>query len=394
MSELWLRFADAEFAAFDWWRFDGDGETPVAEGHGEGEDLASLEAASLCRVFLPQPLLLSLRAKLPPRASRQQLQAIGYALEDQLANDVDDNHFAIGAQQSDGGLPVVVVERTIMERLLQRLREARLRCDALHAEALLCPVPPEDCMATLCERPGGWMLRLSRDEALALKPQLLDEGLELLSGGRPDVRLACCASIDRSVGGPRLADCEALDCRPRRSLITSRSVNLLQGPYRPGSRWRERVRAWRPVLVLLSLVLVVSLTLTLLDWLDRQRQLTDLEQRQWALIDHYLPGVSHHGDPKRLLVQRLAELQQGARDNDLIELLSQFTEAWSAHSGLRLDRLVYRNGELVVDLETPKLRTLEQLQETLKQQQRRFRIENLDIGPSKTRARLILGGAS
>ena len=395
MSELWIRFADPDFAAFDWWRFDGDAENPVSEGHGQGEDLARLERASLCRVFLPQSRLLSLRAKLPPRASRQQLQAIGYALEDQLANDVDDNHYAIGAQQPDGQLPVVVIERSLMDRLLQRLREARMQCDALHAEMLLCPVPPADCRATLCERPGGWLLRLSEDEALALPPELLDDSLKLLLGAGSDAAgLACCASTDPSVPDELQKECKTLDCRPRRDLLSDRAVNLLQGDYRPGSRWRERVRAWRPALALLLLLIFVSLSLAGLDWLNQKRQLAEIEQQQWALIDRYLPGAAHRGDPKRLLVQRLADFQKGARGNELVDLLSQFAEAWSAHSGVDLDRLVYRDGELVLDLETPKLRTLEQLQETLKNQDRNFRIENLDIGPSKTRARLILGGTS
>ena len=239
------------------------------------------------------------------------------------------------------------------------------------------------------------MLRLSEDEALALPPELLDDSLKLLRGAGSDAAgLACCASTDPSVPDELQKECKTLDCRPRRDLLSDRAVNLLQGDYRPGSRWRERVRAWRPALGLLLLLLVVSLALTVLNWLNQKRQLAEIERQQWALIDRYLPGTAHQGDPKRLLVQRLADFRKDARGNEPVDLLSQFAEAWSAHSGLNLDRLVYRDGELVLDLEIPKLRTLEQLQETLKKQGRNFRIENLDIGPSKTRARLILGGAS
>jgi len=395
VSELWIRFDDGDFDAFDWWRFEPGNERPVSQGRGRGDDLASLEVAARCRVFIPQSLLLSLRAQLPPKASRQQLQAIGFAIEDRLANDVEDNHFATGSQHEDGTLPVVAVERSLMDRLMLRLRQARLRCDAIHPEMYLCPPPRPDALASLCDSPQGWVLRLSADEALTASRSLLADTLDWLAAGDAvNARLDCCA--DSSIDGAQHEsfECRAVDCVPVLTRVKDDAVNLLQGVYRPGNRWRERLRPWKPVGWLLLFLLLLSAGLALVDRIDAQRRLDALRAEQWALIDRYLPGTDHKGDAKRLLVQRLSALGKGGSRQGPIDLLARFASLKGGFPDLQIRRLLYRDAELAIDLQATRLKTFEALEEQLKKQGLSYRIENLDIGPKQTRARLILGGRS
>ena len=393
MSEIWIRFADADFDAYDWWRFDDDADAPGASGSGQGDMLSRLEPAAVCRVLVPQSLLLTLAVRLPPRASRQQLQAIGYAIEDQLANDVEDNHFAIGAQREDGSLPVVVIEREVMDRLLERLRQARLRCDAIHAEMLLCPVPESGAIATLCPSPGGWLLRLDQDEAMPLSAAMLDDTLAWLASREDDEPRFDCCTDSGALADHADWSCRPVECGPSRNRVKA-AINLLQGDYRPGSRWRERLRPWKPVLWLLLGWLLVVIASAIVERVQMQHQLENLREQQWALIDRYLPGTEHRGDPKRLLVQRLSAQQQQGADGGVIERLAEFAAIRSAFPGLKVGRVLYRDAKLIIDLEGAQLKLFEALEQKLKQQGMDYRIENLDIGPSKTRARLILGSES
>jgi general secretion pathway protein L len=249
VSELWIRFADPDFDAFQWWRFDADGQGPGSRGEGQGDALAGLEPAATCRVFVPQTLLLTLRARLPPKASRQQIQAIGFAIEDQLANDVEDNHYATGPQQADGSLAVVVIERAAMDRLIERLRAARLRHDFIHPEMLLCPAPGDDAFACLCAAPGGWLLRLDEAEALAVPDTLLADSLPWIRSSRgmgEEAALDCCATVNLPDSfGP---SCREIRCEFSPKMLSGTAVSLLQGDYlpaaagvsdsSPGDRWR------------------------------------------------------------------------------------------------------------------------------------------------------------
>ena len=395
MSELWIRFADPDFHAFQWWRFDAGDQTPGSRGEGQGEALAALEPAATCRIFVPQPLLLTLRVQLPPKASRQQIQAIGFAIEDQLANDVEDNHYATGSQQADGSLAVVVIERTVMDRLLERLRAARLRHDFIHPEMLLCPPPGDEAFACLCRSPEGWLLRLDAAEALAVPDALLADSLSWIRASRgagDDARLDCCEAVHLPDSHP--VSCRKTSCEISRKMLTDPAVNLLQGDYRPGSRWRERLKPWRSVALLLAGLLLVLLAATVVERFRDERHLRELQQRQWALIDRYLPQTPHKGDPKRILVQRLSAAGPSSSSAGPVELLADFAGIHSGFPQLEIGRLLYRGSELVVDLEAPQLKVFEDLEKKLKQRQLGYRIENLDIGPSKTRARLILGGSS
>ena len=393
MSELWVRFTDRDFDAFQWWRFDADDQSPGSRGEGRGDALADLEPAATCRIFVPQSLLLTLRAQLPPKASRQQIQAIGFAIEDQLANDVEDNHFATGPQQADGSLAVAVIERALMDRLIERLRGARLRYDFIHPEMLLCPAPGEGAFASLCVAADGWLLRLDDETALTVPDALLADSLAWIRSSRgagDDALIDCCAPVDPP-GAASLA-CRKITCEIGPQAVAGPAVDLLQGDYRPGSRWRERLKPWRPVALLLVGLLLVLLAVTVAERLRDEQRLQALQQQQWALIDRYLPQTPHRGDPKRILIRRLSTAGQSSLAGGPIELLADFAGIHSGFPRLKVGRLLYRDSELIIDLEAPQLKVFEDLEKKLKQRELAYRIENLDIGPGKTRARLILGG--
>jgi type II secretory pathway component PulL len=148
------------------------------------------------------------------------------------------------------------------------------------------------------------------------------------------------------------------------------------------------------VALLLSVLLLVLLVTAVAERLRDERRLQALQQQQWALIDRYLPQTPHRGDPKRILVQRLSAVGQSSSSSGPVELLADFAGIRRDFPQLEIGRLLYRGSELIIDLEAPQLKVFEDLEKKLKQRRLGYRIENLDIGPAKTRARLILGGSS
>lgn len=74
-------------------------------------------------VLVPATEVLTLSADIPAKGARL-LAALPYALEDQVADDVEDLHFAAGRRGADGTLPVAVVRHDKMEAWLERLEQA------------------------------------------------------------------------------------------------------------------------------------------------------------------------------------------------------------------------------------------------------------------------------
>src|SRR5688572_14076351 len=62
-------------------------------------------------VLAPSEALLLACAKLTARNRTQLIKALPYALEEQLAQDIDDLHFAIGNKLADGRYPAAVVAK-------------------------------------------------------------------------------------------------------------------------------------------------------------------------------------------------------------------------------------------------------------------------------------------
>jgi general secretion pathway protein L len=87
----------------------------------------------------------------PARQPAKVLQAAPYALEDQLAEDVETLHFALGPRQPDGQWPVAVTSRARMNEWLKPFQERGLKPDAILPETLCLPATEPGRWSALAE---------------------------------------------------------------------------------------------------------------------------------------------------------------------------------------------------------------------------------------------------
>ena len=108
---------------------------------GDAEQMLEAAARRRLVLFAPATDVRLASIQVPVRQVQKVLQAAPYALEDQLAEDVDTLHFAIGVRQADGSHPVAIASRERMDRWLAPLRARGLAADAVWPEALCLPLP-------------------------------------------------------------------------------------------------------------------------------------------------------------------------------------------------------------------------------------------------------------
>src|SRR5579859_3923086 len=76
-------------------------------------------------VLVPGTDVLVAEPELPTKAGTKLLQLVPYALEEQLADDIDDLHFAIGKRPPESTrTPVAVVTRALMDQWIATLKAA------------------------------------------------------------------------------------------------------------------------------------------------------------------------------------------------------------------------------------------------------------------------------
>ncbi|UCZ56753.1 type II secretion system protein GspL [Desulfurispirillum indicum] len=128
------------------WMFKGyEGPDQVYTGRLE-DVLSSLPAEKTPRrtvVMVPGEQVLLTSASIPSRNSRYVRQALPYAIEEQLAQDLDEVHIAIGPRRSDGAIATMVVDRERMVSWMERLSACAIAPDVLVPDTLCVPPSPQ-----------------------------------------------------------------------------------------------------------------------------------------------------------------------------------------------------------------------------------------------------------
>lgn len=332
----------------------------------DGDTVRRGDAAALAQAAGAEPLAVLLAAPrawvgaqiLPRVAGRRLGQAAAFAIEDQLAGELDAVQVAVGRRTGDGVTEFAVMDRTALADALTRLRAGGLNVASLTP---LAAVLPADASTVLAE-PDWLTARLGSEASLCGPPA---DVLPLL------VTLAPAAGLDweQTPGGanppPELpavvrsvpAD-EAL-----RLADEGVRIDLLQGDFAPPSA-RGDWRRWRIAAAAAVLWLGVLLAGGAIE--NRRLDQRNAALRQ-ALTAEFTRLFPEEGRPVSLRAQaqrRLALLERRARGGGaVLPLLT--VAAGALPAGQALTGLDYRDGRLTLDLALPDLPAVETLRTAL-----------------------------
>ncbi|MGI9329473.1 MAG: type II secretion system protein GspL, partial [Gammaproteobacteria bacterium] len=171
----------------------------------------------------PTPDILRAAVELPVSSRAKLLQALPFAMEEQLAEDVELLHFAAGRAEADEPLPVAVVRKDRVIQWQEELQGAGLEAAALYSEADAMDELPGTGVLFLEQ--GRAVLRDSQGQAVCADPGSMEAIVQLwLVGAR---EAATGANLLVYLAG----DCEA-EMRPRlealRSELATLEIKLLE----------------------------------------------------------------------------------------------------------------------------------------------------------------------
>ncbi|HUI61696.1 MAG TPA: type II secretion system protein GspL, partial [Steroidobacteraceae bacterium] len=103
-------------------------------------------------VVVPGTDVLLAEPDVPMKAGTKLQAVVPYALEEQLADDIDDLHFAIGKRVGESSrTPVAVVRKALMDEWLTTLRSSGIEPEFIYADSDLLPQNPGQAVALLEE---------------------------------------------------------------------------------------------------------------------------------------------------------------------------------------------------------------------------------------------------
>jgi general secretion pathway protein L len=394
MNKNRILFHNSSLQRFDWCRFDSE-LGKIETGHAEIEQLGRIfPSGTPVTVFIPQQMLLQTSAQMPPRANKQQLNAISYAIEDQLAEDIENCFFAVLPQQDDGSVPVAVIDQQKMDEISSLLAEYHLQVRLILPQMYLCPWSGDaSVIASVCPIRQGYLIRTAEHEGFYCEASVLPQILKLVSrqSDQKDQQVICFGGVPAQL---EIANVE-FKAQPQMDLLTQDVVeagclNLKQKQYQSSHQWKASLRRWKWPLFALILLMVVFISDAVIDLWQQKNLLNTLLQQQNALLEKNLPELAGSDTPRLELTKYLADHRGGAEQMGFLDQLYEFVRLTEGLTQLKTGKIQFQKSSLIVDLESKDLKSLESLRTKLGQSSFKARIDNVNINPEKTTGRLIM----
>lgn len=360
-----------------WAMADDRGALTSEVSSGTLEQAAHAVEGRRCTLVVPGNDVLLAEAIVPGGSAARALQAIPFQLEDQLADDVDSLHFAVGARGKTDNYPVAVIGRDTMDMVREHCADAGLRPSEIVPETLALPKFEPDEMGE-----AKWTALVDSENAVirlnGYKGFSTDTSMAsiMLDGAQQDLPEDATASMvvyrtDPHVvmPAPENMGVETRACESRISLYASGlasapRINLLQGSYNPKTQFDKTWKPWRWTAVLAG---VLGIALVAGKWLEFRELSAQVRQ-----LDAQMASVFKEALPESRMVRPLTQMENqikklsGGNFNGFTSNLSQVAASLATQPQTKLRSISFREGRFDLDLTTDAIPTLDLLKEELK----------------------------
>lgn len=376
---LLIRYVGAD-APLEFLRFDKDGHTAASRRVYELPMDAVLGASSI-DVLVPSELVHSATLEIAAKSRSQAEKAAPFAIEDQLASNIDDMHVALVEQGGPSRWPVLCMARSALAEILDDLKLRGISPNRLVPDAECLPEADAPCLFNLGSRS---LVRLSRERTFACDSGQLPNLLES--------------------AGAKLSEFNRIDWEPgkfaldilARHYARSRRSNLLTGGYRSsGKQERAQQRWWRWLGIAAAAWIALAMLQMGLEVIRGQSRLTALNEGMVNAYRAAIPGAQNVPNPVAQMQSALRVAEGSSSSEGGIGLLAMVAPFLAQRPQVSLKSVAYQNGALELLVIAPDIGELDGMRESLAASSGGRKVElvsanNIDAG---IEGRLRIGGS-
>jgi general secretion pathway protein L len=356
---------------------DGTGARRSEVREGSLADAATQAAGRKVVVLVPGSDVLLAEPVLPLKSGAKLAQIVPFALEEQLATDVELLHFAVGRRDVRPVTPVAVVAHARMTEWLATLAEAGLKPDAMYAETSALPETPN--AVTLLIDGGKVYVRRESTPGAVLEVEPLIEAVQLALASGEEERenvVIYIAEGDYERERDLLEGLREFTASLQLKLLRdgplpllaakvaqSTPVNLLQGPYTTKRKLDISFAPWRYAAVLALVFLGVNLGLKAWQYFHYRDAEARLDQQIVEVYQQAMPGapMPDPGAARKQMEQRLAQMRAGGPVSGLMTTLDALAEGLKQAPGTIIEALSYRNDTADLRMLAPNVDELDRI---------------------------------
>lgn len=380
---LLLRLPEQDDAPITWAAADESGLLIAPPADEQDPALHAMAAGRRIALLVPSGDVSRFQIQLPAGNEARLLQLAPFALEDQVSEDLEDLHFAVGSRDSHSvSVPVAVASRERMTYWLARAAALQLTPAALYAQSDLVPALP------------GHVTMLVADDQLLLRqdgagPQVLPAAdplvaLEMFLGSRiPFTGLQVVVYASQQDWARHEAAIESLRERVAslniqvesggllalyaRVLAQARPINLLQGAFRPIRTQAGGWQRWRGAAAALLALLVLHGAGSGWELHRAHAESAQLDKSMADLFARVFPGQQPGSDPLGMFQRRLKEIEGGfVQKGEFLPMMAALAAAQQNVPVAKLESFTFKPGALQLSLTAPNADALEQYSQALR----------------------------
>jgi general secretion pathway protein L len=408
MNITYIACPDESLETCSWMRFVDTSPSAAAE-HGTLDELLQEAADQKLLLVMPAVMVSLMQVQIAAKSDKQFVAALPFALEEDLAEDVEQLHFAVMERMADGQTSVAITGRQQMKKLFDRL--SHYNFSELHVipETLLVPI-----------NSGSWSLLVADDHAVLRKNSasgygfdtqnlqpLLESEVHTLSNEQEQMSVDVYDFRSEPVELPqpeRFAwqqqSIKAVDTVTARiglfqqywNETGNRAHNLLQGDFRIRQEIEGGRRNWLIAAGLASVSLLLLVVSNGIENARLQTQLDQLESHMRTLYSQVFPGEQVSNRPVSEMRNRLAELKRehGAGDERFLDYLAMSGPHLKQLPAKSIESLRFHNQVLEIDIRASSIEAIEQLQQKMQKDALNVELKAITSESGVVRGRLVV----
>ncbi|WP_129648417.1 type II secretion system protein GspL [Peristeroidobacter agariperforans] len=342
----------------EWLVVDGAGARRGNVSWGSLSDAAALSQTRKTVVLVPGTDVLLAEPVLPLKSGAKLAQVVPFALEEQLAADVEDMHFAVGKRESRPGTPVAAVSRARMDEWVATLQAAGLSTDTIHAETSVLPTVT-GAVAVLID---GKRLYVRRENqpgtVIEVEPLIEALQMALASGEEAREHVTIFVSEEDYERERELLEglreftaslqLKLLPDGPLPLLASNipkaGAVNLLQGPYAAKTKLNISFAPWRYAAILAAVFVAAHVGMKTWQYFHFKNVESQLDAQIAEVFQQAIPGapVPDPLEARRQVEAVLGQLRGTGPTSGMLTTLAMLSEAMAQAPNIDVEALYYQ----------------------------------------------------
>lgn len=386
MSETLLIHYNIEHPHQATWALCNDsGELTGRITTGPLEELKEYAAGHNNIVLLDSQCLHINRLQLPTQNLQKMLKAVPYAIEEFIAEDIDDFHFVIAKNKHDNSTAVVGIDKATLQNIVEVFQQANINVEKIIPDAL--------CLAADSAAENSQWVCLNYQDNTYLQtdtlngmvfshdifPYVLSSKLKDEYQLKPEKILLFCeqekpdAFAQLSIEDDEIETIQVVYNTHPLVVFSGHykqalALNLLQHKFKPRRKTSGYWQHWRLAASVAAVWLVLHLSLTgfQLSQLQDENNLTAAKIEN--IYKKTFPESRKIVNPRLQMEQKLKELKENSGNSSsgiLFLLAESFGTLGQDKNNITLQSLTFRNNRMEIGLEGSNLQAIENLNKNL-----------------------------